>query len=390
MGRVLVYQPGDVFLYDASRARPLALRHAQRRQRRLLLARACGRSSTCGRNTAPGSAPRLGALAVQRRHPHHRLAREPRGRRRSTSSPTRTCTPRACGLLRPYRVRDHRHPSRIPLDRDVGRDGGLSRPRRPADVPGRQRLLLAHRLPRDLPGVIEVRRGEDGIRAWEAEPGEYCHSFTGEFGGLWRRQGRPPQAARSASASSPRASTSAPITAASPEPRPARRLHLRGRRTGRADRRLRPDRRRRRRPRARPRRPALGTPPHALVLASSEAHSDLFMLRHEEFGVVTARPQGHRSTPTCAPTWSSSRRRTAAPCSRPARSPGAAASAERLRQQRLADHRQRAAPLPRSGAPGSGEMMEGRVAGLASEPQSGHSLWVILLRTAGLLPPRGL
>ena len=45
---------------------------------------------------------------------------------------------------------------------------------------------------RALPGVIEVRRAEDGIRTWEAEPGEYHHSFNGEFGGLWRRVGRPP------------------------------------------------------------------------------------------------------------------------------------------------------------------------------------------------------
>jgi N,N-dimethylformamidase len=43
-----------------------------------------------------------------------------------------------------------------------------------------------------LPGVIEVRRAEDGIRSWESEPGEYRHSFTGELGGLWRRVGRPP------------------------------------------------------------------------------------------------------------------------------------------------------------------------------------------------------
>ena len=42
------------------------------------------------------------------------------------------------------------------------------------------------------PGVIEVRRAEDGIRTWAAEPGEYYHSFSGEFGGLWRRNGRPP------------------------------------------------------------------------------------------------------------------------------------------------------------------------------------------------------
>ena len=44
----------------------------------------------------------------------------------------------------------------------------------------------------ELPGVIEVRRAEGGIRTWAAEPGEYHHSFTGEYGGLWRRQGRPP------------------------------------------------------------------------------------------------------------------------------------------------------------------------------------------------------
>ncbi|MGE3541981.1 MAG: N,N-dimethylformamidase beta subunit family domain-containing protein [Candidatus Tectimicrobiota bacterium] len=45
----------------------------------------------------------------------------------------------------------------------------------------------------DLPGVIEMRRAEDGIRSWLAEGGEYYHSFTGELGGMWRRMGRPPQ-----------------------------------------------------------------------------------------------------------------------------------------------------------------------------------------------------
>lgn len=42
-------------------------------------------------------------------------------------------------------------------------------------------------------GVIEVRRAEGGVRAWDAEPGEYHHSFSGEYGGLWRRNGRAPQ-----------------------------------------------------------------------------------------------------------------------------------------------------------------------------------------------------
>ncbi len=45
---------------------------------------------------------------------------------------------------------------------------------------------------KELPGVIEVRRAEDGIRTWMAEPGEYHQSFNGELGGLWRRVGRPP------------------------------------------------------------------------------------------------------------------------------------------------------------------------------------------------------
>lgn len=43
-----------------------------------------------------------------------------------------------------------------------------------------------------FPGIIELRRAEDGVRSWEAEPGEYYHSFNGEYGGLWRRLGRAP------------------------------------------------------------------------------------------------------------------------------------------------------------------------------------------------------
>ena len=43
------------------------------------------------------------------------------------------------------------------------------------------------------PGMIEIRRGEGGIRAWAAEPGEYFNAFDGAYGGLWRRNGRPPQ-----------------------------------------------------------------------------------------------------------------------------------------------------------------------------------------------------
>ena len=41
--------------------------------------------------------------------------------------------------------------------------------------------------------VIEVRRGESGIRAWQAQPGELHLQTNGERGGLWRWRGRAPQ-----------------------------------------------------------------------------------------------------------------------------------------------------------------------------------------------------
>ena len=47
-------------------------------------------------------------------------------------------------------------------------------------------------LSKKVPGAIEVRRTEGGIRTWAAEPGEYYHSFDGAYGGLWRRSDRPP------------------------------------------------------------------------------------------------------------------------------------------------------------------------------------------------------
>lgn len=45
----------------------------------------------------------------------------------------------------------------------------------------------------ETPGMVEIRRGEGGIRAWAAEPGEYYHALDGSYGGLWRRNDRPPQ-----------------------------------------------------------------------------------------------------------------------------------------------------------------------------------------------------
>ena len=41
--------------------------------------------------------------------------------------------------------------------------------------------------------ALEIRRGEGGLRLWAAEPGEYYNAFDGSYGGLWRRNARPPQ-----------------------------------------------------------------------------------------------------------------------------------------------------------------------------------------------------
>ena len=41
--------------------------------------------------------------------------------------------------------------------------------------------------------LLGIRRSEDGLRAWASEPGEYYNAFDGSYGGLWRRNGRPPQ-----------------------------------------------------------------------------------------------------------------------------------------------------------------------------------------------------
>lgn len=43
----------------------------------------------------------------------------------------------------------------------------------------------------DRPWVMELRRGENGSRAWQSRPGEMHHAFTGERGGLWASLGRP-------------------------------------------------------------------------------------------------------------------------------------------------------------------------------------------------------
>jgi N,N-dimethylformamidase len=42
------------------------------------------------------------------------------------------------------------------------------------------------------PHLIELRRGTTGTRAWESQPGESHHSMTAEPGGIWRLRGESP------------------------------------------------------------------------------------------------------------------------------------------------------------------------------------------------------
>ncbi|MFI0405749.1 N,N-dimethylformamidase beta subunit family domain-containing protein [Actinomadura sp. 3N508] len=47
--------------------------------------------------------------------------------------------------------------------------------------------------PLDRTGTYTELRRHDGTEAWQGAPGEHYHSTTGEYGGLWRFRGRPPQ-----------------------------------------------------------------------------------------------------------------------------------------------------------------------------------------------------
>lgn len=131
------------------------------------------------------------------------------------------------------------------------------------------------------PGVIEVRRAEGGVRAWDALPGEYYHSFSGEYGGLWRRQARAPNRLAGVGFISQGFDHCSYYRRlpASNDPRAAFIFDgvtdeilgnfgaLQGGAAGleidSAD-------------------PALGTPPHALVVARSENHSNSYELVAEE------------------------------------------------------------------------------------------------------------
>ena len=132
-----------------------------------------------------------------------------------------------------------------------------------------------------LPGVIECRKSEDGIRAFAPLPGEFFASFTGDYTGLWRRNGRPPNRLVGVGMVSQGFDVSAPYrrTQASRDPRAAFIFEgvedeivgdfglsgggAAGLELDAVDH-------------------ALGTPEHALILASSERHTDVYLMTPED------------------------------------------------------------------------------------------------------------
>ena len=132
-----------------------------------------------------------------------------------------------------------------------------------------------------LPGVIECRKSEDGIRAFAPRPGEFYASFTGEYTGLWRRNGRAPNELVGIGMVSQGFDISSPYvrTEASRDSRAAFIFEgvegdvigdfglsgggAAGLELDAAD-------------------YLLGTPPNTLVLASSERHTDLYLMTPED------------------------------------------------------------------------------------------------------------
>ena len=98
------------------------------------------------------------------------------------------------GLLEPYRaVITGTHPEYYTTPMWDGLRAYLARAGRLIYLGGNGFIWRCAFSP-ETPGVIELRRAEDGIRYRDEEPGEYYLEFTGEYGGLWRRLGMAPQA----------------------------------------------------------------------------------------------------------------------------------------------------------------------------------------------------
>jgi N,N-dimethylformamidase len=98
------------------------------------------------------------------------------------------------GLLEPYRaVLTGTHPEYYTTPMLDGLRAYLAGAGRLAYLGGNG-FIWRCALSEAFPGAVELRRAEDGIRYRDEEPGEYYLEFSGEYGGLWRRLGVPPQA----------------------------------------------------------------------------------------------------------------------------------------------------------------------------------------------------
>jgi len=133
----------------------------------------------------------------------------------------------------------------------------------------------------DMPGIMECRRSEAGIRPWEPGHGQFYHGFTGEYGGLWRRNGHAPNRLCGVGMTSQGFDISEPYVV-NPDAKTDRASFIfegvdrpvigdfglagggaAGLEVDRAD-------------------PLQGTPPHAVVLASSVKHTDIYLMTPED------------------------------------------------------------------------------------------------------------
>lgn len=145
---------------------------------------------------------------------------------------------------------------------------------------------------RERPHLLEVRRGQQGIRTWEGEPGEAVSTQTSEPGGLWRLRGRAPNRLVGVGMAAQGWDTSTPGFELTPEARDPRVADLfdgieenvigdfglvlggaAGDEIDRADVRL-------------------GTPRHALVIARSQPHSAYYLAASEELNTPTPHING--------------------------------------------------------------------------------------------------
>lgn len=143
------------------------------------------------------------------------------------------------------------------------------------------------------PHLVEVRRGQQGIRTWEGEPGEAVTTQSAEPGGLWRLRGRAPNRLVGVGMAAQGWDTSTPgfeRTQASFDPRVVDLFDgiaddeiigdfglvlggAAGDEIDRAD-------------------TALGTPRHALVIATSQPHSEFYLAAPEEVPTPTPHING--------------------------------------------------------------------------------------------------